>query len=140
MIVSLLKYILIVHWKRSRDFGKDKVKTTFFWINIFYAGVMICIHLFIRPDFFWIYARFARVDRCLGDPNSNWGTNSTRTQYKLNTICEMLVKPPDDDYFAYTIYIIRSFVCYPQVVFEYFVTWNVLEMVVYCRLFAIMRR
>ena len=140
MIVSLLKYILIVHWKRSRDFGKEKVKTSFFWINIFYAVVMICIHLFIKPDFFVIYDGVARVDRCLGDPNNNWGTNSTRTQVKLNTICEMLVSPSHDDYFEYTIYVLRNCICYPQLVFEYLVTWNVLEMVVYCRIFAIMRR
>ena len=140
MIVSLLKYILIVHWQRSREFGQKIVKTSFFYINIFYAGVMICIHLFIRPDLFVISNGYARIDRCLGDPNNNWGTNSTRTQIKVHTICKMLEKPPYDDYFAYTINILRNCICWPHVVFEYLVTWNVLEMAVYCRIFASMGR
>ena len=140
MIVSLLKYILIVHWKRARGFGQEKVKTLFFWINILYASGMICIHLFIRPDFFVIYEGFARVDRCLGDPNNNWGTNSTGTQIKVHTICKMLVEPPPEDHFAYTIYILRNCVCWPQVVFEYLVTWNVFEMIVYYRIFSFMSR
>jgi hypothetical protein len=140
MIVSLLKYILIVHWKRSRDFGKDKVKTSFFWINIFFAGVMICIHLFIRPDLFVISNGYARIDRCLGDPNNNWSTNSTRNKMFMNTVCETLVAPSHDDYFAYAIYILRNCICYPQVVFEYIMMFNVLEIVVYCRIFAFMRR
>ena len=140
LIVSLLKYILIVHWKRSRNFGQEKVKTLFFWINILYAVVMICIHLSMRPDFFAVYDGFARVDRCLGDPNNNLGTNSTRTQIKMHTICKMMVKPRHDDYFGNTIYILRNCICWPHIVFEYLVTWNVVELVVYWRIFAFMSR
>ena len=58
MIVSILKYILIVHWKKSRDFGKENVKKVFFWINIFYSFFMIIIHLIIEPDFLLLWKNF----------------------------------------------------------------------------------
>ena len=126
--------------EKIKKFWARKSKNIVFWINIFYAGVMICIYLLMRPDFFAIYDGFARVDRCLGDPNNNWGMNSTRTQIKIHTICKILVKPSNDDYFAYTIYILRNCMCWPFVVFHYLATWNVFEMVVYWRIFAFMSR
>ena len=55
MMVSVLKYILIVHWKKTRSFGEEKVKEALFWINIFYAVIVIMIHLMIKPDFFLEY-------------------------------------------------------------------------------------
>ena len=140
MIISTLKYILIVHWKRARDIGKDKVKLAFFWINIFFPGLMVLLHSIIKPDFYLIYDGFARVDRCLGDPNNNWGPNSNRTQIKAHTVCKMLVAPSTEDHFAYTIYILRSSVCWTQIVFEYFVAWNVFEIFLYTRIFSFMRR
>ena len=140
MIISLLKYIVIVHWKGVRRFGQEKVKQLFFWINLVYPCVMIAIQLLIRPDFFMIYDGFKRTDQCLGDPNNNWGPNSNRTQIKMHTICEILVEPPHDHYFAYTIYVLRICICWTQVVFIYSVIWNLPEILVYNRIFAFMRR
>ena len=140
MIISLLKYILIVHWKRARSFGQEKVKELFFWVNLFYPCVMIIIHLIIRPDFFLIYDGIQRIDRCLGDPNNTWGPNSNRTPNLTFTVCKILAEPPHDNYYAYTIYIIRTGICWAQVVFEYLMTWNVFEILVYCRIFAFMHR
>ena len=140
MIVAILKYILIVHWQRVKRAGQEKVKETFFWINFLYPWVLILIHLTIKPDFFLIYDGFARVDRCLGDPNNNWGLNSNRTQIKVHTVCKILIEPPREDVFAYTIYILRSGICWAQVVFEYLVNWNVIEILLYYQTFAFMRR
>ena len=140
MIISILKYILIVHWQRVRSFGQEKMKTLFFWINLFYPWFMITIHLIIKPDFFLIYDGYQRIDMCLGDPNNNWGPNTNRTQIKIHSVCKILVQPPYDNYFAYTIYILRIGTCWTQVVFEYLVLWNVFEILVYCRIFAFMRR
>ena len=140
LIISTLKYILIIHWKRARDVGKDKVKIAFFWINILYPCFMVLLHTIIKPDFFLIYDSFARAERCLGDPKNIWAPNSNRTHIKLHTVCKILVAPSTEDYFAYTIYILRSGVCWAQVVFEYLVFWSMLEPLLYCRIFAFMRR
>ena len=101
---------------------------------------MILIQLVIEPDFFWNYDGFARTDRCLGDPKNNWGPDSNRTQTKLYNICQQFIEPSPDEYLAYTIYIVRSGVCWVHVVFLYLVTWNVFEMVIYFRIFAFMKR
>jgi hypothetical protein len=140
MIVSILKYILIVHWKKSRDFGKENVKEVFFWINIFYSLFMILIHLSVEPEFFSVWDGFARIDRCLGDPKNNWGPDSNRTQTKLHNICQNFIEPSPDKYFAYTIHIIRTGVCWVHIVFWYLVLWNVFEVVAYFRIFATIQR
>jgi hypothetical protein len=101
---------------------------------------VILIHLVIEPHFFWNYDGFARIDRCLGDPKNNWGPDSNRTQTKLHNICQQFIEPSPDEYLAYTIYIVRSGVCWVHVVFLYLVTWNVFEMVIYFRIFAFMKR
>jgi hypothetical protein len=140
MIISLLKYILIVHWKKSRNFGKENVKEVFFWINIFYSFFMILIHLIIEPDFFRDWDGLARIDRCLGDPKNNWGPDSNRTQTKAHNICQQFIEPSPDKYVASTIHIIRIGACWVHVVFLYLVLWNVFEIVAYLRIFAIIRR
>ena len=140
LIVSTLKYILIVHWKRVRSFGQEQVKEIFFWINFIYAAIMILFHLIIRPDFFVIYDGYARVDRCLGDPKNNWGPDSNRTQVKLHTICTLFIEPSHEDYLAYTIYVLKIFGCWMEFIFEYLVNWNVFEIVMYWRIFSFMRR
>ena len=140
MIVSILKYILIVHWKKSRNIGIENVKEIFFWINISYSLFMILIHLIIEPDFFWVWDGFARIDRCLGDPKNNWGPDSNRTQIKLHAICKQFIEPSPDKYFASTIHIIRIGVCWGHIVLWYLVLWNIFEIFAYIRIFAIMRR
>ena len=140
MIVSILKYIHIVQWKKARNIGKEKVNHAFFWINIIFPGFLVLLHFIVKPNFYVIYDGFARVDRCLGDPNNNWGLNSNRTQIKAHTVCKMLIAPSTEDHFAFAIYILRSVVCWTEVVFEYFLAWNVFEIFLYSRIFSFMRR
>ena len=141
MIVSLLKLILIVHWQRAREFGNDRIKEIMFWLNFCYPGVIVLTHVIIKPDFYLIYDAYDRIDRCLGDPNNNWGIDSNRTQIKAHTICTMFVKPNLDEYFAYTFYVIRTSVCWIHIaVGSYFSAINIIEAVIYCRIFSFMRK
>ena len=41
LIISLTKYTIIVHWKKAREWGNEKVAMLFFWINIIHP-VIIC--------------------------------------------------------------------------------------------------
>ena len=139
-IVSTMKYIVIVHWKKARALGHDKVQQIFFWIDLlFYPILMILIHLLSRPDFIWAYDGFAQIDRCLGDPKNNWGINTNTTQTKLHSLC-YLKAPASTNFIEYTIYVLRSGICWAQVVVIYLVCWNLFEMVIYCQIFSSMRR
>ena len=44
LIVSVMKFFLIVHWKNVRNFGKDKVKEIFFFLNFLHPLFTIALH------------------------------------------------------------------------------------------------
>ena len=140
MIVSLLKFTLIVHWRWAREFGNERIKEIMFWVNICHALVDMLFRVIIKPDFYLIYDAYHRIDRCLGDPNNNWGKDSNRTQIKAHTICTLLVEPKHEDYIAYTFYVIRSCACWFQIVVSYLLLWNFFEIINYCRIFSFMRK
>ena len=143
MIIGLMKYILIIHWMKVIDIGEAKIKNIFFWVNQFYAGFHIVLHLIIEPNFYWEYDGFARTDRCLGDPKNNWGPDglpTNRTQNKLHVICSNLLNRPLDDYFEYIVQYGRTVVCWTQCVYLYFCFWNILDVLVYLRIFTFMRK
>ena len=140
MIVSMLKYVIIVHWKKARNMGHEKIKQIFFWINLLYPTFQILIHLMFRPDYFVAYDALTRIERCLGDPNNVLGPNSNKTQMKLYNICQSFDAPSHENYFAYAVYILKSSVCWVQVITMYMIAWNFVEMFTYCRIFSFMRR
>lgn len=140
MIVSLLKFTLIVYWKKARDFGNAKIKEIFFWLNWSTPLISMLIYVMLKPDFYWIYDGYSRIDRCLGDPNGNWSKDSNRTQIKAHTICTLFEAPPDDEPIAYTLYIIRSTICWMHIGSLYLSLWNFFEILSYCRIFAFMRK
>ena len=86
LILAMMKYVLIVQWKKVIDIGKDKILTTFFWLNILHPFCAILIHVIITPNFFWEWNGYSQVDRCLGDPKNNWGPNSNQSQTKLHIV------------------------------------------------------
>ena len=140
LIIGLLKYFTIVRWKRVNLIGQEKVKTIFFWLNMFHPAGLILLHLLIVPDFFLVWDAYSHVDRCLGDPDNNWVPNSNSTQTKLHTICIDLVQNLPETNLNYVIYIFRSCFCWLQLTYEYFVLWNIPEIFVYSAIFLFMHR
>ena len=140
MMVSLLKFTLIVYWQRAREFGNDKIKEIMFWLNFCYPAVNVLIYVIIEPNFYLIYDGYARIDRCLGDPKNNWGKDSNRTQIKAHTVCTLFAEPEPDDYLAYAFYVVRSGVCWMHIIVLYLQLWNFFEILSYCRIFAFMRK
>ena len=139
LIVSILKYVIIVHWEKAREFGKEKVVEIFFWVNFLHPTLMIIFQLMIRPDFFWAYDGMAQIDRCLGDPKHNWVPGSNKSLTKLHNLCEF-VAPNQDNYLDYIIYACRTFFCGLTVALFYLILWNVFEMFLYSKIFGFMRR
>ena len=140
MIVSLLKFTLIVYWRWAREFGNDRIKEIMFWVNICHVLVDMLFRVIIKPDFYIIYDAYDRIDRCLGDPNNNWGKDSNRTQIKAHTICTLIDEPKHDDYIGYTFYLLRICACWFQIVVTYLLLWNFFEIINYCRIFSFMRK
>ena len=140
LMIGLLKYFIIVHWKRSQEFGQEKVKTIFFWFNMLHPSCTIILFLIITPDFFLVWDGYSHVDRCLGDPKNNWVPNSNATQTKLHTICIDIVSNPPDNNLDYFVYIFRSSLCWIGVSMTYFILWNIFEVFVYFSIFRFMHR
>ena len=144
LIISLLKYTIIVHWQKAREWGNEKVAMICFWINIIHPAISILSWLCIRPDFFWAYDGMAQIDRCLGDPKDMWVENfekltENRSLTKLHNLCQMNT-PPQQDYTEYIIHIFRTCSCWLHVGYYYGAGTNLLEMIVYFQLFVFMNR
>lgn len=139
-IIAMMNFVVIVHWKSAKHFGHANVKTMFFWINVLYPFFMQMLHLLSRPDFYWAYDGFSQIDRCLGDPKNTWGPDSNRTQTKLHNLCLQLNPPPMEDHFPYTIFLMKSGLCWSQFSVIMLIMWNIFEMAIYCRIFGFMHR
>ena len=143
-IISLTKYTIIVHWQAAREWGNEKVAMLYFWINITLPAISILIWLCIRPDFFWQFDGLAQIDRCLGDPKDMWLDNfekvmENKSVTKMHNLCQMYT-PSQQDYTEYIINIFRTCSCWLNVVYFYGSGTNLLEMIVYFRLFTFMHR
>ena len=139
LIVSVLKYAIINHSMRTRNFGKEKLIEIFFWINFLHPLFTILLQLIIRPDFFVAYDAMSQIDRCLGDPKNMWELGTNKSFTKLHNLCEF-VPPPDKNQIEYFIYVCRTFFCWFHVVFQYLIVWNIFEMVFYFQIFRFMNR
>ena len=143
MIVSMLKYILIVHWQKARNMGHEMIEVIFFWINLLYPAFQILIFLMVIPDFFVKdapFLSFARIDRCLGYPENVLVPNSNKTKMTMHNLCQELYEPSHEYPFAYAIHILKSSICWIQVIALDLISFNFLEMLIYCRIFSFVRR
>ena len=139
-IIAFVKYTHIVNWEKVLEIGDEKIKNRFFWANIFYTPGHILLSLCIEPDFFWDYGGLARVDRCLGDPENNWGVNTNRTQKAAYDICHQIIQNQLSPTLESILQYCRAFVCWSHVVLLAMTLWNVIEIVLYFRIFDFMRR
>ena len=143
-IISITKYTIIVHWQAAREWGNEKMAMLYFWINIASPAISILIWLCIRPDFFLAYDGMAQIDRCLGDPKDIWVDNfekvmENKSLTKIHNLCQMYT-PSQQDYTEYIIHIFRTCSCWLHVGYYYGSGTNLLEMIVYVRLFIFMHR
>ena len=143
-IISLTKYTIIVHWQAAREWGNEKVAMLYFWINITLPAISILTWLCIRPDFFWQFDGLSQIDRCLGDPKDMWLDNfekvmENKSVTKMHNLCQMYT-PSQQDYTEYIMDIFRTCSCWLNVGYFYGSGTNLLEMIVYFRLFTFMHR
>ena len=138
-IVALLKNIIIVHWKKARIFGKEKIIEIFFWLNLFHPMVKIILELIIRPDFFWDENAQPQVAQCFGSRNNSLEAEANPSFDKINHFCDF-VKPNQTDYLKYIAYGCKMISCEIGVTSYHMIMWNFLELFLYCQIFRLMRR
>ena len=108
LVVSIMKYILIIHWQKVRDFGKEKVTNIFFFVNFLHPFCTAAIHLMIRSDFLWVHDPYKEIDLCLGDPNNYWGQSRNGTPAKWHNMCMSIASPDASSLLSQMMYILRS--------------------------------
>ena len=140
MLISLIKYVVIVHYQSNiPSTKKEKVKTIFFWINAFYPFLVFAICNMIRPDFIFIYDGVSSANRCLGKSEILSSLDKNASAIKLHHICNIQA-PNDIISFEYFVYIVRTSICWIHVVLIYGNVWNLVEIIVYANIFRFMRR
>ena len=136
LIISSLKYLIIVHWENVRNYGREKMINMFLWINLMHPWITVMLHLCIRPTFFNDYDEFAQFHRCFGVASNITESRSSIWTFEF---CDFS-QPSSNDYFDYSIYFFRTTFCGLHIVLLYVVTMNILEAVFYIRIFRLFRR
>ena len=144
LFIAILKYIIIVHWQRARDWGNEKILKLFSNIDILHPILTILFWLSIRSDFFSAYDGWVLADRCLGDPKDNWRSDyeelsPNRTLTKLHHLCDFDHTQQTKD-FDYGVHILKIIVCWMNVLWVYMTNFNLLELIVYWQTFRFMKR
>ena len=139
LIVSIMKYVIIVHWQKVMSFGKDRIVNIFFWTHCLHPIVTILLWLSVRPDFFWAWDEGSTFDSCLGDPKNNYGPNSNRSIMTLYIICDFL-EPNQDNYLEYIGYLLRTTICGFNFASFCLTLWNFLEIIFYFLTFRFMHK
>jgi hypothetical protein len=140
--IALLKCIVVTKWQTARSIGHFKLTKIFLWIDlIIYSSLSFLVRLLSKPDFFWQYKGFIHVERCLGDPDDNWGLNSTKEVYHAGSgHCLISDVPPSESKTEYAIYMVRLLICYAQIIFVGLITFNIFEIGLYYKIFSFARR
>ena len=137
LIVALEKLIMIVFHERARVIGKERIQNFFLGITVCFPIYLMGILSILRPDFIFVYDGISHANRCLGKSDVSSSQNFNQSAIKLHNICDF-----DDemDTSYYSTIVLKKFFCWSHIVLMYFNAWNVLEFVVYCIIFAFMKR
>ena len=129
-VVALMKYFIIVQWKFVRSFGKERIKEIFFWLNLLHPLFMILLHLIVRPTFFRDFGGFAKIDGC------NFKSADTTAKGNLLSfrLCSFTT-PHRDNYLDYTYFVFRTLMCGFQTILLLLIAGNVLEVILYGKIF-----
>ena len=139
-IIALMKYVIIVYYQSSiTNIKKEKFKTIFLWINLFYPVVVFVIFNLISPEFIFIYDGVSSANRCLGKSEMVSSLNRNTSAIKLHHICDV-PEPVKLVSLDYLLFIIKKTFCWLHMVFLYSNVWNVIELLLYIRIFTFMRR
>ena len=135
LVVASLKYNIIVKWEKVINFGENRVKEIYFWLNILHPLVGLALRFMVRPDFLFAFTGISPSNRCLGEEiydAAQHNNTSTRYLFKLCNIPE----DPHENWFYHSIGIGRKTLCVLQTIGTYLIAWNVFEIFLYYKIFS----
>ena len=139
-IVALYKYLYIVHHNLFLAIGDESLGKVLIWGN-FFVQAALSISAIVRPSF----PRFSSVTRCLGQKIES-------SQYKTNISANLMLKKfffcGLDDYeedqvdgiFSYVMNFTNITGCFVTSVIFFVILTNLIEMFLYQKIFARMKR
>ena len=143
LVVSILKYGIIVQWQKIRSFGEEKFKKVVFWLNIFHPIFALALYLLVRPDYLFVWTGATAANRCLGEGSDNVEDNKTSSSKVVNCrfscICE-IPEPVVQNWFYDALLIVRKCVCVLQTITIYLMGLNILEVLFYYQIFSFASR
>ena len=114
LVVSILKYIFIVHHDKSRNFGEERIQKIFFWANILHWILPAIISAYL-----WDIEIIESLTTCFGiDDNIKESyLNSTTGELERMFMCKLYTMNSEDlgrqfiYYFMFTyVYVIFTFI------------------------------
>ena len=136
-LISILKYIFIIHHVKIREWGKEKIKKWFFVANLLHPCFLAIVHVVIlytsrNPRNSSIISCFGLTEAMLREYNTS---SSSITKF---LICPLKKSTEDANWNVY--YVTEQCVCLMITMFNIIVTSNLLEGFIYYKIFKKMRR
>ena len=143
LLISNLKYILIVQRIKTLKWGKETIKKWFFLANLFHPFILSSLHN-LTSDWDYSSIRYSSINSCLRPTEdtlreyniSSYNTKHTeRIQYWH---CPLKNSEEDSSWYAY--YVTEWSVCNLVAVIRVVIATNILEGFYYYKIFEYMRR
>ena len=139
--ICTMKYILIVHWEKARNYGHDRIKNAFFWLNIIHPMINYGVHFLVYPEFIMVYDGITTSNRCLGEKEYLEEKENVTSSVKLHHICQMIKSYHNQSNIVdVAVSIGRKSLCYLQTGSVYLMAWNIIEIGLYLHIFSFARR
>ena len=129
LIIALLKYFIIMKQERA---DVEKLKKVFLWIDLIHPMIDMTLIMILNPEFYVSNEGSVRyVSRCLGKPTMKGSIG--------NSVCKNIKFFGRKD-ILHVFNALRNIPCISVVVLRWIMNYNILEMFLYFRIFAHMRR
>ena len=134
LLISILKYILIVHHAKTFEWGKDIIQKCFFFANLLHPFFLAIVHV-ITSD----WESYSSINSCFGqtgDILKEYNTSSSNIRKFL--VCPSKKSKEDSNGYAY--YVTEQFVCILVSIVNLIFNSNLLEGFFYYKIFKKMKR
>ena len=134
LLIAIMKYLWIVHHQKARAIGTKKISNAFFWFNLIHA-LLLTIPTIALLDF---ESQHALV-HCFGlEEEISHRYNSTSAKLERMFMCKL--RSHDDGEGEVDIsYVLIQIFCGIKMVYTTFVSCNILEALLYYKIFKKMR-
>ena len=132
LVISMLKYIFIVHSLKARTYGEDKIKNYFFWGNVI-SPLLLAIVALLTSD---MKARPSLIS-CFGDTQETLTQNSATSSEPGNFVFNTSTNR--EDYNIVVFYVIQFLYIF-RIVFNCVIATNLPEGFLYYKIFKKMKR